>query len=183
MTRNWTAGLMVFTACALIAPNAAAGALDWKSANWRLELMGWNGLDTGDGDRSEDWGSTDTVEYEVPLGSHFAFGLRAAPLFYYDQDNNDDDMWGVGFGPTLRLYSKADEQRGFFGELGLTALYHSEKFTGNGSDLNFVSELGVGYKFKREWHIALKWRHISNAGIDEDNSGANAIGLGLGYSF
>lgn len=171
------------SAAALGLSEAGAGDIKWEEGRWRLELTGYKGLHQGSRDRTDDWSATGTVEYESPLWKCATLSLRLHPLFYYDDDEAGDDIWGVGFGPALRLYSKAEERRGWFIEGGVSALFHSNRFDGNGSNVNFASELGVGYKFKSDWHVAAKWRHISNASLDEDNAGANAVGIGFGFTF
>jgi hypothetical protein len=49
--------------------------------------------------------------------------------------------------------------------------------------VNFLTEVGVGYEFDNDWHVALKWRHMSNAGIASRNAGVNGLGIGIGFSF
>ncbi len=183
------------------AQDAAAG-VKWSEGHWRLELAGYGGLDTSHNKRSDDLGVVGTIEYEAPVFRRVTLSLRMQPLFFYGQeqddirlfrrfrdldnfnpDYDDDDVWGLGFGPALRIYQRAEERTGVFGEIAFTALVHSNQFIDNDSNVNFSSEFGVGYRFRGGWHVVGRWRHISNAGLGEDNSATNGWGLGFGYSF
>ncbi len=186
----------------VVSMTAHAGDIKWDQGSWRLELAGYAGLDSPQNQRNEDFGALVTVEREFPLWKRATLGIRLHPLFYYDQeqddpilfrrfrnsdnfnpDYDDDTVWGVGLGPSFRVYQKAEERRGLFLELGVSALFHDEKFVDNSSNVNFISEVGVGYKFQHGWHVAAKLRHISNAGFGDDNSATNGWGIGVGYSF
>lgn len=186
----------------LFASHGAEAGVKWSEGHWRLELAGYTGLDTAHNERSDDLGLVGTIEYEAPVWNRVTLSLRMQPLFFYGQkqddfrlfrrfrdsdnfnpDYDDDDVWGLGFGPALRVYQRAEERTGFFGEIAITALVHSSEFIDNDSNLNFSTELGLGYRFKSRWHIVGRWRHISNGGLGEDNSATNGLGLGFGYSF
>jgi len=72
----------------------------------------------------------------------------------------------------------------FFVEGGATVLGQSDELEGNSSNVNFLTNFGVGYKWDGTgWHVVAKVQHISNAGLAEHNAGANAVGVGAGYSF
>jgi hypothetical protein len=166
---------------------------------WRAELFGAGGIDSGGVDRTGELMINGAIEYEFPLAQRTTLGLRLLPLFVYTQDDDhdkkflginfdhhDDDadtVWGGGAGLAFRFYSVKDEYRGFFGEIEGHVLGHGNEFEGNGSNINFLTGVGLGYKFKNELSLVVKYNHISNAGLDSDNSGINTIGLGLGYSF
>jgi hypothetical protein len=96
---------------------------------------------------------------------------------------NDEDVYGIGFGPALRIYQEKEKRRGWFAELSVTALLHTPQIEGNSSSLNFSSDFGVGYKFKNKWHVSGHLRHISNASLGDKNAGANGVGIGIGFSF
>ncbi len=168
----------------VLASIPAAAELQWRDGRWQLELSGAAGIDSGSSDRSGDYMLKAMVEYEVPFASHLSLGLRALPLFVYEQDERGEDtVWGGGAGLGLRLYSVADEYRGWFAEANVHALAHKHRFADNSSNINFLTGLGVGYKCKAGWHSVLRWEHISNAGLADDNSGVNVLSLGIGYAF
>ncbi len=166
------------------APLACANDYSWKDGRWRLELSGFTAFRSGNRSRTGDFGFAGSVEYEVPLVKHLTFGIKAYPLFFYDQDDGGEDtMYGAAVGPEFRVYWKGAEHRGFFFEFGSAVLVTTGRFDGNSGAVNFLNEGGIGYKFKRDWHVAAKISHISNAGLASSNSGVNNLGLALGYTF
>lgn len=160
----------------------AMGELQFEEGRWRLELSGAYGIDSGSESREGDITALATAEYEFPASSKATLGLRLLPLFVY-AEQDDDTVAGGGLGLAARLYEHAEEHRGLFGELTLNALLHSEQLAGNDSSLNFLTSVGVGYQFQSDWHVVLRFQHISNAGLGDDNAGANGIALGVGFSF
>lgn len=182
------AGILVAACIGLIeTPVAHAGVretFDFKNGNWRLELSGFAALRSGNRSRTGDIGSSASVEYEVPMTQHATFGLKAYPLFVFDQDDSGEDtLVGAAFGPEFRFYTKKEEYRGFFFEIGSALLGTSGKIDGNSATFNLLNEGGVGYKFKNDWHISFKISHISNAGLADSNSGVNSLGLAIGHTF
>lgn len=178
----------------------ASAGLDLDAGMWRLELNNDFGVHQGSRDRSGDYSLNAVVEYEVPATSRTTLGLRLMPLFLYAQDDNresnllerwfDDDnyedgdtVFGAGVGLSARIYQVKDEYRGLFGEVSVTALGHAGEFNGNNSNLNFMTALGVGYQFKSDWHVQVHYQHISNGSLGSRNSGANTLGIGIGYRF
>ncbi len=196
---KWAAVIVML----LTAQAATAGDLRWDEGHWRLELSGFTGLHQGRHDRTGEENFNATIDYETPLWKSGTLSLRLQPLFFYDQDKDngkhvgevgylkdlifdkyeDSDVYGAAIGPVFRIYQNAEERNGLFAEVGVTAMLHSAEFDGNRSNLNFISSLGVGYKFENDWHVTAIWRHISNGGIGSQNSGVNGIGIGIGYSF
>ncbi|NLV44822.1 MAG: acyloxyacyl hydrolase [Candidatus Hydrogenedentes bacterium] len=154
----------------------------FENGSWRLELSGGPGFTVGGRDREGDYLLKGTVEYEIPTTPHLSLGLRILPLFVYGQDDGDT-VYGGGGGVSARLYAVKSEYRGLFAEGSAHIIGHENRIAGNSSNLNFLTGLGVGYKFAKGWHTVLKWEHISNAGLGEANSGADTVTLGFGYTF
>lgn len=184
--------------CAACAP--ASAGLDIDKAMWRLELNNDFGIHQGSRDRSGDYSLSAIAEYEVPATSRATLGLRLMPLFVYTQDDarehrllrglfggekyeDGGTVWGGSVGIGGRLYQVKDEYRGWFLEAGVSVLLHSNEFNGNSSNINFLNQAGIGYQFKSDWHVQVHYRHISNASLTDRNSGANSLGIGIGYRF
>ncbi len=162
----------------------AAAEMQFDEGRWRLELSGASGLYSGSENRRDDHLVTATAEYEFPVTKRTTLGLRLLPLFIYDQkESGEDTVWGAGAGLAFRVYQHANKQRGLFAEASANAIGHKNKFSANSSNLNFLESLGVGYQFKNNWHLSLRWQHISNASISSKNAGANSIALSAGISF
>lgn len=169
-------------------PAAGAGPLQMSEGRWRAEVSVVGGSYSGKQGRTDDWYVTAAVEYEIPAYDRLTFGLRVLPLFLYDEQKDDDygagTIYGGGFGVTGRIYQHAETRSGWFGELGASALGMSEKLEGNSASVNFLTEIGVGYKFPESgWHVTAKWAHISNAGLGDHNAGTNGVGVAVGYTF
>lgn len=184
-------GICVFASLAMMPVEAES---QFAAGHWRLELSGLAGLNTGGNDCSNDFLTTGTVEYEFPVSGRCTLGLRLMPLFLYTQDLPESDVFsplryddstviGGGGGLALRLYQVKSEYRGLFVEAQANALGHEGRLNKNSSNLNFLTGLGVGYKFENAWHALVKFEHISNADLGDENSGANLLGVGIGYSF
>lgn len=175
---------------ALSAPYAAPAHADeeahpkWKEGRLRLELAGYAGTNSASESRSGDLNIVGSIEYEGPLSQRLTLGIKFAPLFYYRPDNSDEpDIFGASIGPELRFYSRRGKYRGFFGEAGTAVLATTEKFKENSGSINFIVEFGAGYAFKNGWHVALKFRHLSNLFLASRNAGADGVGVGVGHSF
>lgn len=156
--------------------------LNWEDGRLRIEGQGWTGTRSGRRSRRDDWSVVGTIEKEFALYHQLTVGVRAIPLFYYDEDDTGVEIWAAGGGVSLRWY-KDEAMDGWFVEFYESLLAQSDKFEGNTGSLNFMSEVGIGYEFNSNWHISAKWRHLSNAGLAERNSGVNGFGFGVGYSF
>lgn len=197
--------MITFRIVVLTVFGATAGAygdMEWSEGHWRLELAGYGGMNTSNNKRTDDFGLVGTIEYETPIMQRATLSLRMQPLFFYSQNQdeyvffrrlrqsrnfdpkyNDDNVYGLGFGSAVRVYQRMEDRTGFFGELALTAIVHDDKFIDNSSNLNFSTEIGLGYRFRGHWDIIGRWRHISNAGFGDDNSATNGYGVGVGYRF
>lgn len=167
---------------------ADAEGFHFEKAQWRLELQGVGGSYSGKVDRGGDYYFTGCLEYECPAYQRSTFGLRLYPLLvYYENDNDrgeENTLYGTAFGITHRIYQHAEDRNGFFLELGSSVLWHSREFEGNSARINFLSEVGVGYRIlESPWHGALKWAHISNGGTTRSNSAVNGIVFSVGCSF
>ncbi|MBN4046714.1 acyloxyacyl hydrolase [bacterium AH-315-P07] len=172
----------------------------WKDGRTRLELQGWASTRSGRRSRTGDLGFAGTIEREFIVGSKTTVGLRAIPLFYMEERDHDyfDDfdgdgiyehatikgnsVYAVGVGVSIRHYFR-DLQDGFFFEFYESFFAQSDNFQGNTGSFNFMSELGLGYEFDNNIHVAVKWRHMSNGGIADKNAGINSVGIGVGFSF
>ena len=161
---------------------------DFKQGNWRFESLVGSGLSSGGkSDRKGDYYFASSLEYEWPIyKSRRKVGLRGYPALIYYQDRNDkgkdDVVFAAAFGVVIRWYQDID-YKGFYWDIGISPLWNSRLFRSNASHWNALTEFGVGYKFDSNWHIALKFQHISNGQTRYPNEGVNAIALCLGYTF
>ncbi len=191
--RLFTFGVAIATT---VTPNTWAE--DASDARWRLELSGGPALEVGGRERNGDWLLSGYVDFEIPTTRHTALSLRAAPLFVYAQNDDhqefwkrvfgddydwDDTVWGGGLGLAYRIYQRGGTYEGFFLEGEALAIGHVGRIEGNGSAVDFLTGLGVGYQFGSHWQTILRFEHVSNAGLADFNSGVNALRVGMGYRF
>ncbi len=177
-----------------IAP--ASGALggdmgffdDFKQGHWRFESLGGIGLSSSDeSDRKGDYYFASSLGYEWPIyKSRREVGLRAYPVLLYYQDRNDkgenDAVCAGSFGPVIRWYESTIHKGGYL-EIGVSLLWNSHLFRSNAARWNALTEMGVGYKLDSDWHVALKFQHISNGQTRSPNRGVNAVALCFGFAF
>lgn len=171
------AGLSALFAC----ETASANPLEVGEGRWRIELQCVDVIPSSGSDGN--YYATGSIEYEMPTRlDHLNFGIRAYPLFTYRADV--DDIYGVAAGITFRSYQHTESRDGFYLEAGSGPIWLSRELEGNSSRVNFLSELGAGYKFRdNPWSLSLKYQHISNAGLGDENAGVNAVSFGVGYTF
>jgi len=155
----------------------------FDDGRWRAEVGASTGFHSGRRSRTGDALVTGNVEYEWPVFARCTLGLRAYPLFLYHQNDPSDTLWGGGVGGVGRVYQRAGERNGWFGEAGAGVIWHTNHIEGNSATMDFLLEGGVGYQFKNDWHVTLQALHLSNAGLSDDNAGANSLGLAVGFTF
>lgn len=196
MARLYKRGAMIaaIVTSVLLVNDAQAGtweeikALSWEDGRNRLEVQGWAGMRSGRRSRSGDGGIVGSYEREFVVGEKLTVGARLIPVFFYAADAEpgdnypETDVAGFGFGLTIRRYLHEAED-GWYAELAESVIAHEEKFNGNSGSVNFMTELAIGYEFASDFHVSGRWRHLSNAGLADDNSGVNAFGISIGFSF
>jgi hypothetical protein len=137
------------------------------------------GVSNGEGD----FYATAAAAYEYPIANRAVLGLKAIPLFLYFEDDSDA-IYGAGLGAETRIFLQEDKgYAGLFVQAGITMLWQADYMEDNGSRVNFATAIGAGYEFGNHISVALKFEHISNAGLDEPNAGANGLGIVIGRRF
>lgn len=177
--------LIMAVASVLLMPLATWAGMGSADGWWQFELGGGPGLAVGSArDRSGDILLTGFVEYELPVQTRTTVGFRFMPLFIYTQDEPETEtVWGGGIGLAARFYPFSTTYRRWYGEVEGHLLGHRHKLEGNSSNIDFLIGAGIGYRFSNNWHGIVKFEHISNAGLGDQNIGANTLSGGIGYSF
>lgn len=155
---------------------------------WRGELSSSTGVVGNQWpDREEDYFIVGSVDYEWPVHDRITLAARGYPLFFYklqgSESKRHDRIYGAGLGAAVRFYSNSIRKKGFYGEIGSTVLWHDNHMPGNGSSVNFLSNLGLGYDFGNNWAATVKIFHLSNAGLDDANAGFDGLTLGFSRVF
>jgi lipid A 3-O-deacylase len=91
----------------------------------------------------------------------------------------------IGFTPVFRFENKS--KLGLYAELGIGAHVMSETYNNNDDRLStafqFGDHIGIGYVFNKNWEVAVKMQHFSNASIKKPNSGVDYGVVKLAYRF
>lgn len=194
MKKSILAALAFAMAAALWPETAHAGdgpVFEWQQASWRLELSAMTGIDSGRRDRVGDFNGAIVFDYEMPFASdgsildRSTFSFRLRPLMYYHQDNyeDDEDIFMAGAGLAYRVYQHKETKSGFFVEGAIELLGQTGKYEGNSGTFNVLDQIGVGYQSEKSWFATLRFQHASNAGLADDNSGVNSVGVAAGFRF
>lgn len=117
----------------------------------------------------------DDLHYEATLG------------FWNDAQADGGDIFKAHFTPAWRYAPGALAGRGFveFG-IGPTVLSDDELDDDDvGGQFHFTTHATLGFELgdQRRWRPALRVQHTSNAGIEDDNPGINAVLFELSYRF
>lgn len=70
-----------------------------------------------------------------------------------------------------------------YGLAGIGLIYTDFQVEGQGLKVNFNPQLGVGADFYDKYYFQIRWHHISNANLHEDNTGINSLVLHAGIYF
>jgi len=140
-----------------ISGGALALTLEPEAAPWWLTWLG------------------DDVHYEV------------AASVWNNAARDDDNVYTAHLGPVWKYRPSLLGDRGFV-EWGTSVAYVSEPqledrdLGGNG---HFTTHAVVGWYLNgaERWHLGLRARHTSNAGLESPNPGLDIVMLELGYHF
>jgi len=70
-----------------------------------------------------------------------------------------------------------------YGLAGIGLIYTDFQVEGQGLDVNFNPQFGIGADFYENYYFQIRWHHISNANLHEDNTGINSLVLHAGIYF
>lgn len=114
--------------------------------------------------------------------------LLGISVWYIDQEVND--AFALNLSVTLRWHFINDTDRGYsvFADIGSGALGSTEDVPDYTSPFNFASYVGVGGTLRlgeseNRLVFGTRWRHVSNAGIDDHNPGRDALLFYMGIQF
>ncbi len=74
-----------------------------------------------------------------------------------------------------------------YGDFGIGLLGTTANVPYNGSEFNFMPQAGLGVTFdignNNRWYAGVRWHHISNASLYEDNPGRDSVLIYTGINF
>jgi lipid A 3-O-deacylase len=131
------------------------------------------------------WGKILTHEIgSGPLKGDLQYSVEVIPVMIMSQSTK---VYAAGFSPLELRYNFIARQRivPFF-EIGGFVLPSAEKIPEGASHFNFLTFGGPGFhyliKSKSSLQFGMRFQHISNAGIVDNNPGINSIYLYAGIS-
>ncbi|MEM9578921.1 MAG: acyloxyacyl hydrolase [Pseudomonadota bacterium] len=118
------------------------------------------------------------LEYHLDPIRQYAWGSVA--LMGVAETDEDEDIY-IGAGMSLVW----DVSPAWFVESSVAAGYYDAGSDGLdlGGEVQFRTLLGVGYRLSEASRISLAIDHLSNAGLEDENPGRNALHLRYGRSF
>lgn len=107
------------------------------------------------------------------------------------------NLWGFfqtgpdAFGGSLDLMFEwhviRQETWSLYGDFGIGLLGTTANVPYNGSEFNFTPQAGLGVTFdignNNRWYAGVRWHHISNASLYENNPGRDSVLLYTGINF
>lgn len=188
--------LLVLVAVSPVWSGAETTAPEEKPHTWLREM----GLLTGYGMASLDGKSAD---YEViPILPQFGFDINplAEKLHIRPRGTleciveplmnviiNPDTNTEVGCSLLLKYSDHITSRIAPYVEGGVGMVYTTQHTREQGTQYNFLSQVGLGLQFFLNKHVALtggyRYRHLSNAGLDHPNRGINHHFALLGVSY
>lgn len=123
-------------------------------------------------------------------GFHFTV-VGEAHVAYWDIDEDHashPDIWEFGLTPMFRFIKSAGWLRPYFeAGVGVRMLSHVRETDDRtfSSSFQFADVVGVGAQFggHQQYQAGFRFQHISNAGIEHPNPGANFSEVYLQYNF
>lgn len=97
------------------------------------------------------------------------------------------NTWGAGPAFMFRWHFLARETWSVYADAGVGLMFSGSNVPSGGSSTNFTPRIGVGVSFEVATNAriltGIRWAHISNANLSENNDGRNSIQLYAGISF
>jgi hypothetical protein len=186
--KRWLCFLLL--ACSICAAQDAAPGLQSVSGAKDLEFFAEGGKgasgstsSTGAFDAGVRYGWVLTDEY-LPslLKGRFEYAVDFIPVYILSQ--RTDMAYGVSFDPFMLKWNFSSSRHVIpFAELGGGVLFTNNDAPPGTSQINFTPQGGFGVHVpfgSHEASLALKYIHISNAGLSRPNPGINTVQFRLG---
>lgn len=148
------------------------------STRWTI-TGGW-GIDTG---------NTSTLEYGLGVGvqwflvDDFAFAPEFK-LWGFSQEG--PNAVGIAVDFMFQWHFLKGESWTLYGDFGCGLLGANHNVPSDGSQFNFTPQAGLGVTFDigqdRRWIMGVRWHHISNASLYQDNPGRDSVLVYTGLS-
>ncbi len=126
------------------------------------------------------------IDFRLPWHFVTAGGLHISPRLTLEGgrfENGGDDRLFASLGPAVRL-SNPRWRLPLVVDAGVSPTFiDGSEYDGRefGTSVNFTSHLALGLEFgeRNRYRLDLRFQHISNGGLNDDNPGVNMLGLGF----
>ncbi len=126
------------------------------------------------------------IDFRLPWHFVTAGGVHVTPRLTLEggrYESGGDDRLFASFGPALRL-SNPRWRLPLVVDAGISPTFiDGSEYQGRefGTSVNFASHLALGLEFgeRNRYRVDLRFQHISNGGLNDDNPGVNMFGLGF----
>jgi hypothetical protein len=122
------------------------------------------------------------------LRGNFEWSTDLIPVYYIWQPTPAQDAYSVAFNPVNLKWNFTRKEKTIpFLELGGGVLFSNHAVPLNTSHVNFVTHATLGFQFfndhRRALTAAIRYEHISNAGLTVPNPGINTVQFQLGFNW
>ena len=129
------------------------------------------------------------IGFQLPRSWHVWRDITVSPRLVAEAgrfESGSEHRAFVSLGPSFRFISEAASVPRFV-DIGISptiidgSKYGSKEF---GTSFNFTTHFALGLKFGRMENriVKLRFQHISNGGINDDNPGVNMVGLEFSFA-
>jgi hypothetical protein len=119
---------------------------------------------------------------------NFEWSADLMPLYYIWQPASAQNAYGAAFNPVNLKWNFASSAKAVpYLELGGGVLFTNHAVPLNTSHVNFLTHAALGFQFfnneRRAFTAAVRYEHISNAGLTTPNPGVNTVQFTLGLNW
>jgi hypothetical protein len=122
------------------------------------------------------------------MHGNFEWSADLIPLYYIWQPASAQNAYGAAFNPVNLKWNFTSATSAVpYLELGGGVLFTSHAVPLNTSHVNFITHAALGFQFfnteRRAFTAAVRYEHISNAGLTVPNPGVNTVQFTLGLNW
>ena len=119
---------------------------------------------------------------------NFEWSADLMPVYYLWQPAPALNAYGAGFNPVNLKWNFTSGSRVVpYLELGGGVLFTNHAVPANTSHVNFLTHAALGFQFfnneRRAFTAAVRYEHISNAGLTVPNPGVNTVQFSVGMNW
>jgi hypothetical protein len=163
---------------------------------WDIGIWGGGGFSVPGGTKDTHALNLGVRLGKVLTGDHLGSFLRGnfewsgdlMPMYYIWQPAPAQNAYGAAFNPVNLKWNFTNSAHTVpYLELGGGVLFSNHAVPLNTSHVNFLTHTALGFQFfnndRRAFTAAIRYEHISNAGLTSPNPGINTVQFQLGFNW